>query len=192
MLRARSGRYYCRACRKAGLKIILWCNCNTYLGATAKQTNLSLCYNLLVIKRVWDPTNQYKEGFVKEYDHWVLEVSFRQHTLGCFIIFAKRSVEKISELHDQEVIELKKVMKEFESTLSEMENFKPDRFNYLQLGNATHHLHFHIVPRYATPRKFLNREWIDESFGHPPIWSTKEVNKEVVLKIKDTYLANHL
>jgi len=28
---------------------------------------------------------------LKEYRHWVLEVSYRQHALGCYIIFAKKT-----------------------------------------------------------------------------------------------------
>lgn len=138
--------------------------------------------------RIWDQEGRYKIGFVKEYQHWVLEVSFRQHTLGCFIIFAKRKVEKISALQDKEIIELKKVMKELETTFSKIEDFKPDRFNYLQMGNALHHLHFHAIPRYASPRNFLNKEWKDETFGHPPVWSKTEADKQLILRIKEAFL----
>jgi len=141
-----------------------------------------------MILRIWDLEGKYKEAFVKEYNHWVLEVSFRQHTLGCFIIFAKRKVERISDLADKEIIELKGVMKELETTLSMMENFRPDRFNYLQMGNSLHNLHFHAIPRYASPRNFYNKEWKDETFGHPPLWTRTEVDKELVLMIKEVFL----
>lgn len=136
--------------------------------------------------RIWDKEGRYKDAFVKEYNHWVLEVSFRQHTLGSFIIFAKRKIERISDLEEQEIIELKSVMRELEITLSKM--FKPDRFNYLQMGNALHHLHFHSIPRYASSRKFLNKEWKDEAFGHPPTWSKVEVDRNIVLKLKEAFL----
>lgn len=139
--------------------------------------------------RIWDLEGRYKEGFVKEYEHWVLEVSFRQHTLGCFIIFAKRNIERISELYDVEIIELKNIMKEFESTCSSIKEFMPDRYNYLQMGNALHHLHFHAIPRYAKPRRFRNKEWIDTTFGHPPVWSKLEADKITVVAIKETFLS---
>ena len=138
--------------------------------------------------RIWDPEGKYKEGVVKEYNHWVLEVSFRQHTLGCFINFAKREVEKISDLDDIEIVELKEVMKELETTLSMMENFKPDRFNYLQMGNSLHNLHFHAIPRYSSSRNFSNKEWKDETFGRPSVWTYTEVDKELVLMIKEAFL----
>ncbi len=138
--------------------------------------------------RIWDPEGKYKEFFVKEYRHWVLDVSGRQHTLGCFIIFAKRKVERISELTNDEIIELKFVMKELETILSKINNFKPDRFNYLQMGNALHHLHFHAIPRYQSPRQFLGHEWVDTTFGHPPIWSKVQIDMEVISKIKNKFL----
>lgn len=81
------------------------------------------------MNRFWDPKGKYKEGFLKEYKHWVLEISFLQHTLGCFIIFAKRNVERISELNNEELSELKTVMSEIEAAVTK--EFKADRFNYL-------------------------------------------------------------
>lgn len=141
--------------------------------------------------RIWDPNGKYADAVIKEYKYWVVEVSFRQHTLGCFIIFAKRNIEKISELTTEELIELKNVMNETENSLTNASEFNPDRFNYLQMGNALHHLHFHGVPRYETNRRFLEKEWIDESFGHPPIWSKTETSKNIVINIKEV-IQKHL
>jgi diadenosine tetraphosphate (Ap4A) HIT family hydrolase len=135
--------------------------------------------------RIWDPENIYSEGFLKEYRHWVVEVSFRQHTLGCFIIFAKRKIEKITELEEDELIELKRVMKDMETTLLNTEEFKPDRFNYLQMGNGLHHLHFHGIPRYASPRTFQGHTWIDETWGHPPKWSKEDTAKDIIMAVKN-------
>lgn len=137
-----------------------------------------------MVNRSWDKDNKYTEGFLKEYTHWVIEVSYRQHTLGCFIIFAKRTVERISELTTEEIDELKNVMKEAEEAISSA--FQPDRFNYLQMGNALHHLHFHGIPRYQTPRTFKNKEWIDTTWGHPPIWSKIDEAHELIKTIQTT------
>jgi diadenosine tetraphosphate (Ap4A) HIT family hydrolase len=144
-----------------------------------------------MVNRFWDKEGKYKEGFLKEYSHWVLEVSYRQHTLGSFIIFCKRQgVERISQLTDEEVKELRNVMKEIEETLSKIDGFKPDRFNYLQLGNQLHNLHFHGIPRYKEKRVFDGKEWVDETWGHPPKWSKKEVNKDLVIKIRGVIKEN--
>ncbi|OIP58024.1 MAG: hypothetical protein COX79_03465 [Candidatus Levybacteria bacterium CG_4_10_14_0_2_um_filter_36_16] len=145
--------------------------------------------------RFWDKEGKYRDGFLKDYQYWSLEVSFRQHTLGCFIIFCKRPIEKISELKDKELIELGLVMKKIEDALLKNPTFKPERFNYLQLGNALHNLHFHGIPRYKTKRDFAGKIWKDETFGHPPIWSDEEVNAELVLEIKkeiEKFLNHHI
>ncbi len=139
-----------------------------------------------MFERFWDPEGKYKEGFLKEYKHWVLEISYRQHTLGCYIIFAKRlTIRKISELSDEELVDLRKVMKEMEKALEETKEFRPDHFNYLQLGNNIPYLHFHGIPRYKNPRFFAGREWIDATYGAPPVWSTNDVDDEVVIMVRE-------
>jgi diadenosine tetraphosphate (Ap4A) HIT family hydrolase len=146
---------------------------------------LIMNYNLYMTKRIWDIEGKYVDGFVKEYNHWIVEVSYKQHTIGCYIIFSKREIEKISELSDEEINELKIVMKQMEDALSNISFFKPDRFNYLQLGNALHHLHFHCIPRYDSSRNFNGRTWDDKTYGHPPIWTEDKIDKELVIKIKE-------
>jgi len=144
-----------------------------------------------MVERIWDKENKYTEGFLKEYQYWVLEVSYRQHTLGSYIIFAKRSIEKISELEIEELADLKKTMAEIEAALLKIETFKPDRFNYWQMGNYIHQLHFHGIPRYSSPRIFNKKEWIDKTYGARPIWAEKEVNHSVVKKINEE-IQDHL
>lgn len=122
---------------------------------------------------------KYDEGNLKDYKHWLLTVSFRQTTFGCFIILAKRPLEKISDLSDEEIIELKTVMREIESVLFTTEPFKPDRMNYLQLGNSLHQLHFHGIPRYSTPRTFGVKTWVDERYGTTPIIISKAEESSV-------------
>ncbi|KKU04141.1 MAG: hypothetical protein UX88_C0001G0023 [Candidatus Woesebacteria bacterium GW2011_GWC2_47_16] len=135
--------------------------------------------------RIWDPENRYTEGFLKEFKHWIWEVSYRQHTLGSFIIFAKRPVKKLSDLTSEELSSLGKVLKEVEKTYARVKVFKPDWFNYWQMGNSLPHLHIHGFPRYKKPRFFDGKKWIDKTWGHPPIWSKKDVNHELVAKIRE-------
>ncbi len=135
--------------------------------------------------RFWDPNNKYPEGFLKEYTHWILEVSYRQHTLGSYIIFCKRPVEKISDLQTAEIDELKDVMKEIETALLDIDSCKPDRFNYWQMGNVVHQLHLHGIPRYQSPRIFNGQEWIDITWGSVPLWSHQDAAHELVARIRD-------
>lgn len=138
-----------------------------------------------MVNRIWDPKNKYTEGFLKEFDHWIWEVSYRQHTLGCFILFAKRPIERLSQLKPKEMTSLVNVMKEVEETYSRIKTFNPDRFNYWQMGNYLHHLHIHGFPRYKEPRFFNERKWVDRTWGTVPVWSRKNVGHELVAKIRD-------
>ena len=142
--------------------------------------------NLKMTDRFYDKENKYVDAFLKEFKYWIWEVSYCQHTLGSFIIFSKNSkIEKISELNEDEIIEFKEVTKEIESILDKIDIFKPDRFNYWQMGNKLHHLHIHGFPRYAKPRIFDGREWIDKTWGKPPIWKTEDVDKDLVIKVRN-------
>ena len=139
----------------------------------------------------WVLDEKYKNHLLKEYRHWVINVSSSQHTLGCYIVIAKREIEKISECNEEELKELAKVMAEIESALLQSKEFKPDRFNYLQLGNSWHHLHFHGIPRYETPRIFNGKEWVDKEWGKPPVWNYESSPEELIIKLK-TAILKHL
>lgn len=138
--------------------------------------------------RFWDPQGKYKDAFLKEFDHWILEVSFRQHTPGCFIIFSKRPIERIVDLKSEELFELRGVMDIVQNLLLSIPELKPDRFNYMQLGNELHNLHFHGIPRYNSPRDFIGLKWIDKNPKSLPEWSTEETNREIVMKVKKEFL----
>ncbi|PIS08990.1 hypothetical protein COT75_03970 [Candidatus Beckwithbacteria bacterium CG10_big_fil_rev_8_21_14_0_10_34_10] len=139
-----------------------------------------------MVEGIWDKQNKYPGAVLQEYKHWVLEVSYRQHTLGCYIIFAKRAIEKISDLKEKEIIELKNVMSKIEKTLLKIPAFKPDRFNYWQMGNILHHLHFHGIPRYSNKRIFAGKKWVDKTWGTVPVWSKKFAPSNLVEKIKNS------
>lgn len=141
-----------------------------------------------MISRIWDQNNNYTEGYLKSYKYWTVEISYRQHTLGCFIIFLNRFAERISDVTKEEIEELPMVMKEIENALTSISELQPQRFNYLQLGNAVNHLHIHGIPRYDKPREFLGREWIDPTYGKPPTWTYNNEEHEAVAKIKELIL----
>lgn len=139
--------------------------------------------------RFWDKDDKFVQGFLKEFDHWVLELSFRQHTLGCFILFCKKPLEKISDLNQEELSNLAFAMKEMENLLLGLEGFKPDRFNYLQLGNVVNQLHFHGIPRYSSSRQFAGKEWIDVTWGKPPTWIFEHESPSTIGAIKKMILS---
>ena len=135
--------------------------------------------------RPWDPENNFPNAVIAESNYWVSEISYRQHTLGCFIIFCKRNVTHISDLSDEEMVDLKHAMKNMENRLSKSPNFQPDWINYWQMGNSLPWLHFHGIPRYKTPRQYAGQKWVDTEFGHPPIWKRQEEEKDLIVEIRN-------
>lgn len=140
--------------------------------------------------RHWDPKQEFIGAGLKPYKHWVLEVSWQQHTLGCYIIFCRRKgVRRQSELTPSESTELIEVMREIETALCKCPLFKPDHFNYLQLGNVLPLLHFHGVPRYKKNRRFsktlLDREITDIDPNYLPHWTTDSITKAQMRDLRE-------
>ena len=135
------------------------------------------------IARPWDKTGKYTGSVLQEYTHWVAEMSYRQHTLGCFILFCKREIQGFSELTVDELASLRQAMKDVEGVLLRADGFVPNRFNYFQMGNQLHHLHIHGIPRYASDREFSGRLWRDESYGYPPIWVKEDATRELITEM---------
>jgi diadenosine tetraphosphate (Ap4A) HIT family hydrolase len=125
--------------------------------------------------RHWDVQHRYAGAVLKWYRYWCLEVSFRQHTLGSYILFCRRlGVRLVSDLDVNEMVDLRDAMMEIELALRGHPTFRADHFNYLQMGNGVPLLHFHGIPRYNSPREFLGQRWIDHTWGHPPAWIKQE------------------
>jgi len=135
--------------------------------------------------RPWDPNNKYSCGFLKRFTYWTLEVSYRQHTLGCYIIFLNRAgVQLQSDISFAESMELVEVMKMAESAVRMA--FMPDHFNYLQMGNALKWLHFHGIPRYEREREFEEKTWVDPTWGMPPLWCKTDFPSDMITSLRDT------
>ncbi|MFA5935530.1 MAG: hypothetical protein WC787_01585 [Patescibacteria group bacterium] len=140
--------------------------------------------------RHWDPDKKFKGAVLKVYDHWSLEVSWQQHTLGCYIIFCRREgVRLMSELLIDELDELKVLMRDTEAKFRERDDFRPDHFNYWQMGNALPLLHLHGIPRYETARplskELLGRDVTDPTWGHLPPWTNEKISREQMEKLHD-------
>jgi len=107
-----------------------------------------------------------KTRTVKEYNHWIVQVTDSQQLLGYLVISLKRHAEFFIDVTDDELLEFRDICEDMQLALEE--NFKPDWYNYQQFGNLNRHLHFYLIPRYKTPREFNGRTFIDERFGKAP------------------------
>ena len=65
-------------------------------------------------------------------------------------------------------------------------SFGCDRPNISCLGNLWNHLHWHLIPRYNSPREFYGIKFIDPNpKGNYSPHDKKEIAEEILLKIKE-------
>jgi diadenosine tetraphosphate (Ap4A) HIT family hydrolase len=107
----------------------------------------------------------YSKDLIEDYKYWGVYIHENQGALGRVYVWCKReNALDLPDATDEEQKELFEILREWETILTKA--FKPDMFNYAFLGNATHHLHGHIVPRYTKPIEFNGRTFIDKNWGH--------------------------
>lgn len=112
---------------------------------------------------------EYVPQIIKEYQYWTLSLNADQRYLGRAYVWLVREggMQGFSEITDEEMSELRIVMREYERAMRELWN--PDFMNYAWLANlfAEHggHGHLHLIPRYEKPRTFEGVGFVDGRWG---------------------------
>lgn len=108
----------------------------------------------------------YPATLVKEYDHWAVLLRPQQVSLGSLVLASKSEATGLGELPAIAFSELAIVTPDIERHLHR--TFEYDKINYLALMMVDPHVHFHVIPRYATPRTFDGLQLFDASWPGPP------------------------
>lgn len=95
-----------------------------------------------------------------ETKHWVWSLRPVQATLGSGVLSLKRPCSEFSQLEEEEFRDLKAIVKIIEQTLSR--TFDYDVINYLMLMMVDKHVHFHVIPRYASSIEMFETVWHDK------------------------------
>lgn len=95
--------------------------------------------------------------------YWQLFVNRNQNYLGKVMLVLKRHATNVTELKDEEQVEFWNVLRLTKESLDAA--FQPDHVNYAFLMNQDRHVHLHLVPRYAEPRKFAGLVFQDGHLG---------------------------
>lgn len=99
-------------------------------------------------------------------DHWTWSVRPVHSTLGAGILSLNRFCTSFSEINENEGADLARITRVIESKLAGFSD--PDKMNYVMLMMVDDHLHFHVLPRYASPRDFSGMVWEDSGWPGPP------------------------
>jgi len=86
-----------------------------------------------------------------EYDYWLVLLREPQATLGSLVLCAKPEVTRFSSLSREAFAEMGAVVGDIECALKAA--FAYDKINYLMLMMVDPNVHFHVIPRYAEPRR---------------------------------------
>ena len=108
----------------------------------------------------------YPGTLVCDYRHWCVLLRPAQATLGSLVLAAKSEERAFSALPDDAFTEFPLVIREIERGSKAFRAY--DRINYLMLMMIDPHVHFHVVPRYATVQLFDGVRFADPGWPGPP------------------------
>lgn len=129
----------------------------------------------------------YEQFKIKVYDNWGLYLHISQFPyIGRCYAWAKRdSALNVMGMNPEERNELfDLVMPEWDSAIKQL--FSHDIANLACLCNEAKHLHWHLIPRYNSPRRLYDIDFIDPNpKGNYSPYHKQRINEETLLKIKD-------
>lgn len=108
----------------------------------------------------------YPGTLLKETEHWCILMRPAQVTLGALVLCSKHQAASLSSLPESAFAEMASATRHIEKSLTA---FRPyDKINYLALMMADPHVHFHVLPRYASQQEFAGASFADPAWPGPP------------------------
>lgn len=108
----------------------------------------------------------YPHTLVAESAHWWILARPRQPTLGSLVLVCKQPATAFGDVSAAGFSELQAVIARAESVLKGLTAY--ERINYLMLMMVDPDVHFHVIPRYSTPREYAGVPLPDAGWPNPP------------------------
>lgn len=108
-----------------------------------------------------DPDNR-----IAQSPYWTLLLRPRQPTLGSLVLVCREDVKAFAAVSAAAFADLQHMVQGIESVLRAVVAF--ERINYLMLMMVDPDVHFHVIPRYASPREFAGASYPDTGWPGPP------------------------
>ena len=108
----------------------------------------------------------YPATLVVELEHWAILLRSEQVTLGSLVLAAKGEATRYSELPPEAFTEQGEAVRRIERALAAFVGF--EKINYLMLMMVDPNPHFHVLPRYSTPRTWAGTEFPDLGWPKAP------------------------
>lgn len=103
------------------------------------------------------------ETVIEERAHWTLAVNRNQDLLGKSMVVLRRECTAVIDVHDEEWATLRHELRRLVPALTEL--FHPDQINFAFLMNLDAQVHLHVIPRYATARRWRDLDFEDPHWG---------------------------
>ncbi len=132
----------------------------------------------------------YPDSLIHEYNDWVVLLRPAQITIGSLVLACKLDIDNFGDLSAETFSELATITSDIETSLGEI--FQHDKINYLLLMMVDRHVHFHVLPRYASVRSLEGAEFEDSSWPGPPDVSqsldlTSDEFDEVIARLRNVW-----
>ncbi len=98
---------------------------------------------------------------------WTVLLRPKQPTLGSLVLVCREPVQAFSAVSVEAFAELQGVVSRVEAMLREVVAY--ERINYLMLMMVDPDVHFHVIPRYSSPRNFAGVEYRDAGWPAVPM-----------------------
>lgn len=108
----------------------------------------------------------YPATLLKDLEHWVILLRPAQVTLGSLVLAAKSDATAYSDLPREAFAEQADAVALVEQALRAFCDY--ERINYLMLMMVDPNVHFHVIPRYSSPREWDGVIFPDAGWPGPP------------------------
>ena len=126
----------------------------------------------------------YPNSLVREFDHWLVLLRPAQVTLGSLVLAAKSDATAYSQLSSQAFAEQAEAIGLIERALRAFVDY--ERINYLMLMMVDPNVHFHVIPRYSSPRRWKEIEFPDGGWPGPPqLGAGIQLTQEEIVQLSD-------
>jgi diadenosine tetraphosphate (Ap4A) HIT family hydrolase len=126
----------------------------------------------------------YPGSLIAEYRHWLVLLRPQQATLGALVLACLGPATAFGAIPAGAHAELAEVTRALEGTLARA--FQYEKINYLMLMMVDREVHFHVLPRYGSPRSFDGQSFADRGWPKlPDLAAAPEVPPQRFDRLRD-------
>lgn len=103
------------------------------------------------------------ESVIEARPSWTLAVNRNQDLLGKTMLVLRRRCTSVIDIAPDEWALLRDELRRLVPAIARL--FRPDQFNFAFLMNVDSQVHLHVVPRYASSRRWHDWTFTDQHWG---------------------------